>query len=351
VIPRGGDELAHPAPPGLVGFRPDVIVAYDADSPAAFKGARAAGRLGVPLVVVEEGFPDRGRPLGRLLRAIGARLWGGYVRRRVARALALDRAARTQLLDRGFEPERVEQIPAGVDLTRYRPGLTSPLPGIHGVRGRILLHVADALSEEGAGPLLRAYSATVARSAGWALVLAGGGPGRPGLRALADRLGIGAQVHWLPSLRREELPGLLGSSTLLLATGDPNDVTGWRVRRALACGLPVIASRDSRHGAIIEQDGCGLLVEGDDAEAWTEALRLATVSPQRRRRWSRRARELAVESYAWPRVAERIEFVLREATHEGAAGNSRGTASPSATSPSATPPSPTPPSPTPQSPS
>ena len=310
----------------LRGFRPDVIVAYVVDSPAAWKGARAAGRLGVPLILVEEGFPNRGRTFGRFLRHLGERLWGSLVERRASSILALDPVARRQLLERGFEAERIHVIPPGLDLSRYRPGLTSHLPAAHGIRGRILLVCAHLRAEVGLDRIVRAFADTVGSGGAWSLVFSGEGPAGASLRAQASRRGVGAQVHWLHSVRRDELAGLFGAATLLLAPSDPLDVPGWRLRRALACGLPVVAERFEGVETIVEPDGCGLVVgdpptegggEGSaDADAWAAALRRATSGPERRRRWSRRARELAEASYAWPRVAERFEALLFAALEE-----------------------------------
>lgn len=315
AIPGGGVEGQDLAA-DLLGFRPDVIVAYVVDSPAAWKGARAAGRLEVPLVLVEEGFPARGRTFGRFLRAIGRRLWGSSVRRHATRVLALDPAARQQLVEQGFDRERVQLLPSGLDLATYRPGLTSHLPSAHGVRGLVLLVCTELRGEVGLDRIVRAFAETVGRGGAWSLVLAGEGPAGPALRALAHQVGVGANVHWLPPAKPDVLPGLFGASTLFLAPSDPADVGGWRVRRALACGLPVLAQSTPGQEAIVEHDGCGLLVDGASETGWVEALTQATVAPERRRRWRGRARELAEARYAWPDVAERIETVLFDMIEE-----------------------------------
>jgi len=324
AIPGGGADLGA----DLDGFRPDVILAYVLDSPAAFKGARAAGRVDAPLVVLEEGFPARGHACGRLLRAVGHRLWGALVRRRAARLIALDPIAQGHLLARGFHPSRVVLQAPGVDLARYRPGLTSHLLGDHGVRGRILLVQAALREEVGLDQLLRAFAETVGRGGAWSLVFCGEGPAGPALRALAHQVGVGAQVHWLPPAPREALPGLYGAATLMLAPDDPADVAGWRVRRALACGLPVLAKRSLGLTALVEHDGCGLLVDGDGVAGWAEALRQATVAPQRRRRWRERARVLAESRYEWASVADRVEQVLFDALEEWAAATSEASSLP-----------------------
>jgi glycosyltransferase involved in cell wall biosynthesis len=312
-IPRSGGS-GHSEQGELVvsmrRFVPDVLVAYDALSPAAARAARCASKIEVPLFLVEEALPDQGRRMERALRWLGERLWGSYVRSRVARVIALDEVARTQAEDEGFDPQRIHVLPGGVDLGHYRPNLTSPIPTQHGIRGRILLHLGRLDHGRGLEVLIEAFARTVGRRDGWTLLLAGTGPATHQLRAQASRLGIGARVCWLRTLREEELPGLLAASTLLVSPNLGGDVSGWRVRRALACGLPVLAGRGSRSEEFVEHDGCGLLIDKQETASWEEALTIATGSPERRRRWGLGARKRAEERYAWPAIVREFEGLL-----------------------------------------
>lgn len=312
---------------GLLGFQPDVIIAYDATSPAAWLGARRARKLRVPLLLVEEGFPEVGHPMERMLRAIGRQLWGAYVRRTAFQVIALDAVASAQAVREGFREETVRVLPPGVDLTHYRPGLTSSLPLQHGIRGRILLRVGQIEDGRDLNVLIEAFARTVGKRQDWSLVLAGDGSARARLRAMVDRLGIGSRVHWIARPRREELPGLLGASTLLAVTARDDDVRTLIARRALACGLPVIGSDVPRLRELVEHDACGLLAAPSDLDSWTETIQAAASSPMRRERWGLRGREVAEECFAWPQIADKFERALLEAhtrTSEGtdeAAGN------------------------------
>jgi glycosyltransferase involved in cell wall biosynthesis len=321
VIPRSGATLEGEGAgglefPGVVGFAPDVVVAYDALSPAAFLGARAAGRLEVPLVLVEAGVLLGGRWHERLLRWTGERLWGAFVRRRVSRVVALDPPARDQALEEGFAPERLRVLPAGVDPSIYRPGLASHLVRSHRIAGRVVLYVGRLDHGRGLETLVQAFARTLGQGRDWALVLAGDGPrpARQALRALVDRQGIGARVHWLAGPREEELPGLLGSATLLAVPAEDGRVRGLHIPRALACGIPVLASRLPRFEALVEDDGCGLLVPAGDLDAWSAALQRAGSAPEARRRWARRAREVVEERLSWEAVGAAFERVLLEVT-------------------------------------
>jgi glycosyltransferase involved in cell wall biosynthesis len=319
VIPRSGPEREPDGAgrlefPGVVGFQPDVVVAHDALSPAAFLGARAAGRLGVPLVLVEPGVLLGGRPHERVLRWVGERLWGPLVRRRARAVVALDPPARDQALEEGFASERVRVLPAGVDLATFRPGLTSHVVRSHRIAGRILLYVGRLDPDRGLEVLIQAFARTLGQGRDWALVLAGDGPrpARQALRALVERQGIGARVHWLAGPRDEELPGLLGSATVLAVPALDDRVRGIHVPRALACGVPVLASRLPRFEALFDDEEAGLLVRAGDLEAWCAALQRAGGAPEARRRWALRARAVAEERLGWEAVGAAFEAVLVE---------------------------------------
>ncbi len=317
LIPRSGED---PAPEseeasrgtGLARFAPDLIVAYEALSPAAFRGARAARALGATLVLVEGVLNGGLRWQDRVLRRIGETLWGRYVRRTAGAVVALDCLAEEQALRAGFSRELVTVIPHGVDVQIWRPGLASTIVARHRIRGRILLYVGKLSQERGVEDLLAAFARTVGQRSDWNLVFAGEGPDQPELRAMADRLGVGDRVHWVQP-REEELPGLLGASTVLAVPARGDEVVGRHVARAMACGLPILASDLPRLRGFVEHDGNGLLVAPGSIDAWAEAITRAASSPTTRSRWARANRLMAEERFSWPAVATRFEELFGEA--------------------------------------
>lgn len=320
TIPRSGGASGAPSEredgPGLLGFEPDAIVAYDALSPAAWLGARTARRVSAPLLLVEGGAKSDEHWRGQMLNRIGEALWGAYVRRTASGVVALDPIAHERATRRGFDKRRVTILPAGVDLNLYRPGLASGVILRHHIRGRILLYVGYIGHDRGLDVLIAAFAGTVGQRADWSLAIAGEGPAQPALRALIDRLGIGARVHWVGRPRDEELPGLMSASTLLAVPAIDDNVRGQQIPRAMACGLPIVASdlKSLRH--FVEHDGWGLLAPAGDLAAWTEMLRRASMSPEARKRWGNRARERALERLGWPTVARTIESILLRARGE-----------------------------------
>lgn len=323
LIPRSSEvPVTRPASAPLPGptpghslrsFAPTVLLAYDALSPAAARGARMARVCGAALVLVESALPHGGPWHERARHRVGEWLWGAYVRRVTGGVVALDAVARGRALREGFPEELIREIPFGVDTHAYRPGLTSRLVPQHRIRGRILLYVGPLEPRHGVETLIAAFARTVGQRSDWSLVLAGGGSLAPALRAQCHRLGVADRVHWLPRPRREELPGMMAASTLLAVPATDDLVMGRHVGRALASGLPVLASDLERLRDWVVPGETGLLVHSGDDEAWAEAIGQAASSPTARRRWAETGRSLAEERFAWPEVARQFEEVFLQA--------------------------------------
>jgi len=308
--PRG--EPAETALESLVPrrFAPDAIVAYDAHSPAAMLGARTARALSIPLLLVEAGLRQARGRISRIYHGATEMLWGRYVRRTASVLVALDPIARKRALVGGYPEERVVTLAPGVDPAAYRPGLVSPLIQRHAIHGRILLYVGRIERNRGLDVLVRAFERTVGQRDDWSLVLVGEGSARAELRASTDRQGIGARVHWLGRVLPQELPGLFSSCTLLAVPALDDSVRGRNVARAMACGRPVLVSDRPNLRALVEHEVSGLVVPAGDVQAWTEALQRASMSPDARRRWGRRAQDLATTRLSWINVARVFESLI-----------------------------------------
>jgi glycosyltransferase involved in cell wall biosynthesis len=309
---EGPERRSHDRSPDggrkhLLGYRPDAVLAYDALSPTAWLAARIGRRLRIPLVLVEHGDRADGSWLVRSLSRMGEGLWGPYVRSSASALIALDPVARAQAVRAGFRESRIQVVPHGVDVERFRPGLSSPLVARHRIRGRILLCAAPLEARSGLELVLAAFARTVGQREDWSLVIAGDGTARSRLRAMAERLGIAARVHLLPAPQESELPSLLSSATLLVLSGLEDEPRGAQLAQRIACGLPLLASDLPRTKFLVEPSGCGLLAPPGDLGAWTAILQRAASAPEARKRWSEAARRFAEDHLAWNSVAKAFE--------------------------------------------
>lgn len=326
---RGHEVRAFGAPPGqlheepgaaphvsttLGRFAPQSLLAYDALSPSAYAGARAARRLRAGLVLLEPGLEAHRVGLSRrVLLSIGERLWGSYVRATARHVAALDTVGEAMARAKGFATERISICPEGVDTQAFRPGIGSHLLAAHRIRGRVMLYTGPLELSRDLGTLVSAFAASIGQRGDWNLVLAGEGEARSTLRAQAERSGVGDRVHFLQRPPLDALPGLMSCATLLVQPGLGADVRGRQVARAMACGVPIVAANLPRLQHLVENDRTGLWAQPADLSSWTKALSLAAASPHQRQRWGDTARARAVERLDWGAVAGALERVLEQA--------------------------------------
>lgn len=299
----------------VVAFEPELLVSWDAMSPASWLGARCSRRLERPLVVVEPGSFAQGTLWERALWRIGESLWGRVVRRQLAALIATDPVARDHAVAQGFPEELVDLVPTGVDVERFRPDPAGRWTGARGVQGRFVLYVGRVDSVRGVGVLLQAFADTLARGR-WSIVLCGVGDARRELRYEARRRGIADRVHFLAKPEPEELAPLFARASLLAVPALDDSVRGIQLARAMACGRPVIASDLPRLAALVDDEETGLLVPPGDVRAWSEALTRMAGAPVLRRRVGAAARAAAVERWAWPAIGERLEAVFERVLEE-----------------------------------
>ncbi|WP_086617725.1 glycosyltransferase family 4 protein [Erythrobacter tepidarius] len=127
---------------------------------------------------------------------------------------------------------------------------------------------------------------------------------RPALERLADRLGIGGRVHFLPALDRSALVQLYCGAAMLL---HPSFIEGFGnpLAEAMACGCPVVTSDCSAMPEVTA--GAALLANPHDPGALAAALRKVADAPalaaELRRRGLARAAELDWRAFAAANLA------------------------------------------------
>lgn len=113
-------------------------------------------------------------------------------------------------------------------------------------------------------------------------------------------------VHMHGYVHGDDLPALIGSATALIYVS-LYEGFGMPVVEAMACGTPVIASRE---GAIAEVAGdSALLVDPDSEEELVAAMSVMDQNPSARRQWSERGLKRA-GLFDWDRCAEETYRIL-----------------------------------------
>ncbi|MBW3615589.1 MAG: glycosyltransferase family 4 protein [Actinobacteria bacterium] len=256
------------------------------------------------------------QPTARLLVYSGQNLMKRYpwpIRMIESRTLAsasaayvCNQAAGEVLRTKGFTGE-VRLLPLGVDTTQFSP---PPAPEEGGPF--VVGYVGRLTRQKGVDVLI----AAMAGEDGYELVVAGDGPERARLEALATNHAVSAA--FLGAVSQDALATLYRRVDVLVVPSRPAAVLeqfGRVVVEGMASGVPVVASA---LGGLPEVLGeAGVLVPPDDVEALAAALRSLAADPERARRLGRLGRQRA-QRFSWPEIAaahrELYEKVLCDST-------------------------------------
>jgi phosphatidylinositol alpha-1,6-mannosyltransferase len=198
----------------------------------------------------------------------------------------------SRVISPGVDVDRMRSDPdAGADVRRHL-GWGNDIP-IVGYLGRFV-------PEKGLTTLMQALEAV---RTPWRALFVGGGPMEDDLKAFAaarpDRVRI------LTGVRHEQVPQHLNAMDMLCA---PSETTSrWREQfgrmlvEAMACGVPVIASRSGEIPYVVDE--AGILVEERHVPQWTAAIEQVLGDAGKRRDLSARGLARVHERFALPVVA------------------------------------------------
>jgi glycosyltransferase involved in cell wall biosynthesis len=273
-------------PPGLRHGRAVAMVAAAARDADLVYAAGMVGRSGLsalvarrPIVVRLAADPAYERavrrglthvPVERFQREQGAQI----ALLRAVRDLALRRAARIVVPSRfladvavgwGIERARIAVLPNPVE-----PPVLDDREEVrrrHGLDAPTLAFTGRFAAQKSLGVALDA----LARVEGVSLVLAGDGPERPAVEAMAERMGLASRVRFLGPQPRQAVFELLRAADAALLTSSWENFP-FAVVEAMAVGTPVLATNVGGVPEIVEDGRNGLLVPPNDPEAMAAAI-------------------------------------------------------------------------------
>jgi glycosyltransferase involved in cell wall biosynthesis len=165
------------------------------------------------------------------------------------------------------------------------------------------------------------------------LVIAGDGPSRSSLEALAQELGLENRISFVGYLEREDIVVAYHAADAFVF-GSTSETQGLVIGEAMAAGLPVIAAHDHAVADFVISGRTGLMVPGrpEDVAAAIDALagdedlrlRMGAAAKERARHFSvdHQAERLehhytqAIETYSPKRMLSRLQLPRRRSETE-----------------------------------
>jgi D-inositol-3-phosphate glycosyltransferase len=187
----------------------------------------------------------------------------------------------------------IRYAPPGVNAKLFRPLSERP-----SLRNSYILCVGRLDDpRKNIGLLLQAFYLLPASLAHVRLVTAGSGRPPPDYWACVETMGLQDRVSHIHMPKTEELVQLYQKAAVFALASDEEGL-GIVVLEAMACGLPVVATRCGGPDGIISDCKDGFLVPLDDAPAMAERLAALCADANLNRNIGQRARHTIEERYA-----------------------------------------------------
>jgi glycosyltransferase involved in cell wall biosynthesis len=196
----------------------------------------------------------------------------------------------------------------GVDNAIFRPA--QPDPGLAAAAGiesgdEVLVSAVRLVALKGVQRAIRALAVLAPARPGLKYLVAGEGPYRPELERLVAKLGLEPRVRLLGFVPQDRLAGFYALGRLAVFPSTGEESLGLSIAEAMACGLPVLASRLGGVPEVVGDDGA-LVPPGDD-QALTGAIASLLDDPGRRADLAQRGRARVLSEFSWSACVDRLE--------------------------------------------
>ena len=324
LLQRGINYLTYLFHALRVGWRlprPDLIFCMTDPPMAADVGLILARRFRVPLVVTSQDvFPEVAVELGRLdspvLIGVLRKLVEFYLAR-ADRVVAIGETMKERLAEKGAPPERIRVIANWVETSVLVPQpRDNDWAREHGLADRfVVMHSGNVGHAQNLDAVVRAGS-FMRDLDDLVIAIIGTGARHAELVALAERLSVDA-LRFLPYQDRWLLPMSLSAADLHvvgLARGLSGYVVPSRLYGIMSVARPVLvaAEQSSETAQLVEQIGCGIVVEPGRPELLAEQIRRAHAGELDLEEMGRRAREYVVAEADRRIAVDRYRKVFEE---------------------------------------
>lgn len=232
--------------------------------------------------------------------------------------IAMSDRAKTALQIEGVPSEDIRVIPLGVDINRFKPGITdenSNLPGsLEENSGLNVVYVGRYTWEKGVFDVLSAWKRVCKRiEKEVSLTMVGWGPDREQVEAFVRHADI-PNVSVCGPVEYDRIPHIYDAADLTVVPSLPTrfwqEQYGRVVVESQACGTPVLASRTG--GIPYAMDGHGVLAQPGDPHDWAEKICELLGDESRRTQLGHQARQHVETNRTLEDTARQVESVYDE---------------------------------------
>jgi colanic acid biosynthesis glycosyl transferase WcaI len=240
-----------------------------------------------------------------------------FLYRVAARVTVLSPGMQANLEAKGVNSDKISIIPNWADVAFIRPvAKENPFRAAHNLNGRFVVQFAGNIGFNAMLENVLDAAQLLQNDARILFQIIGEGNAKPALVAKAESMGL-ANVSFLPTQPKADLPQMLGSADLSLVTlnrhlGQLNVPS--KTYSIMASARPVLAAvpQDSEIASIVRKADCGVWSPPENPQAMAATIRELVDQRQRLETYGTNGREYVVRQNSRPQIVKRHRQLLAE---------------------------------------
>jgi colanic acid biosynthesis glycosyl transferase WcaI len=312
--------------PALLGWRPDVILSTSPSLPVCVPAALLGWLRACPVVLnLQDILPEAAVHVGLLKNKFLIKVFAAlekFAYHSASKVSVIADGFVENLLSKGVEADKIEQIPNWVDVNFIRPlpKENNPFREAHNLNGKFVVQYSGNIAlTQGLETVIQA-AATLRDIPEIAFVIVGEAKGLQRLQQYC--LDCGADnVMLLPFQPREHLPQMLAAADIGLVVQKKNVISfnmPSKIQVLLASGRALVASvpENGTAARALRQSGGGVIVPPEDAQALANAILELYKHPEKVKTLGYNSRQYAVEQYAFDQALNHYETLFESVTSD-----------------------------------
>lgn len=207
----------------------------------------------------------------------------------------------------------VALIPNGIDLSRYK----APLRRSDNRKQKTIFYLGRLEQRKGVKHLIHAFKLLRDHDQQVSLIIAGDGPDRAKLEALAADLGVDDAVSFIGFITDKEKIHYLRTADLYCSPALYGESFGIVLLEAMSTGTVIVAGDNPGYASVLKGLGALSLVNPKHHAEFSRRLNLLLHENDLRRLWRDWAAE-QIPQYSYPAIVDQYEEVYREAVERHA---------------------------------
>ena len=295
-------------------YKVDILHAHLTNSVNEFIIPRYTKRKNIPLIVKYHGDPEKN--MGGIIYKIGVFFYAKYILDKVlSRADVIISPSEYYINESRFlgkYRDKIVVIPYGINIDEFDIGHSKEecrkklgLP----FDGDIILFVGTLSLFKGPDVLLKAMPKVIKSIPNAKLIFVGSGPMREGLERQSRKLGVERHVKF-PGFVEGDLKAMYyrAADVFCLPSTMCTESFGIVNLEAMACCVPIVASKMGGIPAVVRDEENGLLVHPKDSGVLADTIIYLLGNENVRERMGKHGRK-KVTDYSWERIAEETEKI------------------------------------------